>query len=305
MNSIKLTYINYVQMIKFMSSDFFVLCFIVISKRSGLVLIVTWWSFDEPSITRNGQSRPCGRHTLIEIDLIRLEAVFVAMLCTRWMSVRDVKYRWLKLALKCWVDDLNEICCCASFVCWPKMFLVLLLLRSFLKIFVRTSPGAFEVLKVDVLNLLTSPGAFEILCQVSFLFELINPFKIDFEKMNCAGSFYCQIIGWSLTMKRKKVFWILQKFSSFSEWLELFSLIFGIVVVVFADDDAKDLLIEALIWWNFCQSDKRNLEKIWLLFKLENMFLILTPGIIQTPLWRTFDGGSPEDSMDDREVDSR
>jgi hypothetical protein len=39
--------------------------------------------------------------------------------------------------------------------------------------------------------------------------------------------------------------------------------------------------------------------------ELENMFLILTPGIIQTPLWRTFDGGSPEDSMDDREVDSR
>jgi hypothetical protein len=35
------------------------------------------------------------------------------------------------------------------------------------------------------------------------------------------------------------------------------------------------------------------------------MFLILIPGIIQTPLWRTFDGGSPEDSMDDREVDSR
>ncbi len=35
------------------------------------------------------------------------------------------------------------------------------------------------------------------------------------------------------------------------------------------------------------------------------MFLILTPRIIQTPLWRTFDGGSPEDSMDDREVDSR
>ena len=30
MNSIKLTYINYVQMIKFMSSDFFVWCFIVV-----------------------------------------------------------------------------------------------------------------------------------------------------------------------------------------------------------------------------------------------------------------------------------
>ena len=46
------------------------------------------------------------------------------------------------------------------------MVLVLHLLRSFLIIFVGTSPGAFDVLKVDVLNILTSPGAFEILCQV-------------------------------------------------------------------------------------------------------------------------------------------
>jgi hypothetical protein len=67
-------------------------------------------------------------------------------------------------------------------------------ITKFSKIFVRTSPGAFDVLKVDVLNLLTSPGAFEILCQV-FLLELINPFKIDVEKMNCAGSSYCQMIG--------------------------------------------------------------------------------------------------------------
>ncbi len=35
-------------------------------------------------------------------------------------------------------------------------------ISKFSKIFVRTSPGAFDVLKVDVLNLLTSPGAFEI-----------------------------------------------------------------------------------------------------------------------------------------------
>ncbi len=34
------------------------------------------------------------------------------------------------------------------------------------KCFVRTSPGAFDRLKVDVLDLFTSPGAFEILCQV-------------------------------------------------------------------------------------------------------------------------------------------
>jgi hypothetical protein len=67
-------------------------------------------------------------------------------------------------------------------------------ITKFSKMFVRTSPGAFDVLKVDVLNLWTSPGAFEILCQV-FLCELINPFKIDVEKMDCAGSSYCQIIG--------------------------------------------------------------------------------------------------------------
>ena len=46
----------------------------------------------------------------------------------------------------------------------------------------RTSPGAFVVLKVDVLNMFTSPGAFEILCQVF--------------KMNCEGFSYCQISNW-------------------------------------------------------------------------------------------------------------
>ena len=39
-------------------------------------------------------------------------------------------------------------------------------ITKFSKIFVQTSPGAFDVLKVDVLNVFTSPGAFEILCQV-------------------------------------------------------------------------------------------------------------------------------------------
>ncbi len=123
MNSIKLTYINYLQMvIKFMSSDFFVFgaSLLLISKRSGLVLIVTWL-FGEPSITRNGQSRPFGRYTIIEIDLIRLEAVFVEMLLSA-MSLKKVDdtshlLQWLQ---KCCNDDLNEICWCASFVCWPK-----------------------------------------------------------------------------------------------------------------------------------------------------------------------------------------
>ena len=81
MNSIKLTYINYLQLvIKFMSSDFFVWCFIdVYFEEIWTRPYRDVVKFDEPSITRNGQSRPCGRHTLIEIDLIRLEAVFVAM----------------------------------------------------------------------------------------------------------------------------------------------------------------------------------------------------------------------------------
>ena len=57
-------------------------------------------------------------------------------------------------------------------------------ITKFSKIFVRTSPGAFDVLKVDVLNLLTSPGAFEILCQVFFL-NCLTPFKIDFENELC------------------------------------------------------------------------------------------------------------------------
>ncbi len=131
----------------------------------------------------------CGRHTLIEIDLIRLEAVF-AMLCTRWMCCTrcEVSSIFFKdvikvgfMASKCWFVDLNEICWCASFVCWPKMVLVLHLLRSFLKIFMWTSPGAFDSLKVDVLDLFTSPGVFEILYQV-------------FQKMNCGGSSHCRVL---------------------------------------------------------------------------------------------------------------
>jgi hypothetical protein len=73
--------------------------------------------------------------------------------------------------------------------------------------------------------------------------------------------------------------------------LKLFSLIFGVLVVVFIEDDDDGLIRMA------AEKD--------LLCELENMFLILTPEIIQTLLRRTFDGGSSEDSMDDREVDSR
>ena len=92
MNSIKLTYINYLQMMKFMSSDFFVRCFIdVYFEEIWTRPYRDVVKFDEPSIPRNGQSRPCGRHTLIEIDLIRLEAVFVEILLYEMFCfVRDV-----------------------------------------------------------------------------------------------------------------------------------------------------------------------------------------------------------------------
>jgi hypothetical protein len=80
-------------------------------------------------------------------------------------------------------------------------------ITMFYKIFVRTSPGAFDVLKVDVLNLLTSPGAFEILCQVFFfLFELINPFL----KLTLKKNELCRIFllpeNWLKFDDEKKVF---------------------------------------------------------------------------------------------------
>ncbi len=99
-----------------------------------------------------------------------------------------------------------------------------------------------------------------------------------------------------LTLKKCRISsQILQKFSSFLEWF-----------VVFVEDDAaKGLLLETLIWWNLRQNDKKKFGKDLFAFRIGKHVLILTPGVIQTPLWRTFDGGSSEVSMDDREVDSR
>jgi hypothetical protein len=55
--------------------------------------------------------------------------------------------------------------------------------------------------------------------------------------------------------------------------------------VDFSEDDAVNHFIEALVLVKFqSEWEKRNLENICLLSELENMFLILTPGIIQTPL---------------------
>ena len=127
MNSIKLTYINYVQMIKFMSSDFFVRCFIVVNfeeiwtrpYRDVLIWRTKYnkkWlisTLRETYINWNWLDQAWGRFNRDD----------------RWFSLKLL----LKLSSNCWFDDLNEICWCASFVCWPKMVLVLHLLRSFLK----------------------------------------------------------------------------------------------------------------------------------------------------------------------------
>jgi hypothetical protein len=57
-------------------------------------------------------------------------------------------------------------------------------------------------------------------------------------------------IGWNLTMT----------------FFPIFSVVLMLQrCVVFAEDDAKDLLIEAFICWNFRQYDKRNLKTICLL----------------------------------------
>ncbi len=154
-----------------MSSDFFVWCFIDVNFEEIWTRpyrdVMVWrteynkkWSIStlrETYINWNWLDQAWGRFrdALYEINV----------LYEMW-SIVDLKML-LKLASRCWVDGLYEICWCASFVCWPIMFLVLHLLRSFLKNICGTSPGAFDCLKVDVLNLFTSPGAFEILCHVS------------------------------------------------------------------------------------------------------------------------------------------
>ena len=79
------------------------------------------------------------------------------------------------------------------------------------------------------------------------------------------------------------------------------------MVVVFIEDDDDELIRMAAEKGSFVVFVEEDASKHYFIvcFKLENMFLILTPEIIPTLLRRTFDGGSPEDSMDDREVDSR
>ncbi len=149
--------------IKFMSSDFFVWCFIVVNCEE-----IWTRPYLDVMVWRTKYNKKWSISTLREkyINWNWLDQAWGRFLSMYEMICLSTRCEVLRLASKCWNDDLNEICWCASFVCWPELVQVLHLLRSFLKIFVRTSPGAFDVLKVDVLNLLTSPGAFEIFCQV-------------------------------------------------------------------------------------------------------------------------------------------
>ena len=240
-----------------MSSDFFVWCFIVVNfeeiwtrpYRDVLVWRTKYnkkWSistFREKYINWNWLDQAWGR--------------FVAMLCTRWLCCT----RWegssiffkdvIKVGFKVlsWWFERNMLVC--FFRLLTENGFGFAFITKFSKIFVWTSPGAFDVLKVDVLTMLTSPGAFEILCQVFqnelwriFLLpctkvvqvavffrenQFINPFKIDVEKW---------IVQDLLTARElvevwrwKESFLKPQKFSSFLEWFKLFSLIFGIVVL--------------------------------------------------------------------------
>jgi len=173
------------------------------------------------------------------------------MLCTRWMCctrcvVSSIFFKDVfKVGFKVlrWWFERNMLVC--FFRLLTENGFGFAFITKFSKIVVWTSPGAFDVLKVDVLTMLTSPGAFEILCQVFqnelwriFLLpctkvvqvavffrenQFINPFKIDVEKMNCAGSSYCQRFGWSLTMKRK-----------FSENSEIFKFL-GMIETLFTN----------------------------------------------------------------------
>ncbi len=218
MNSIKLTYINYLQMLKkFMSSGFFVWCFIVVNFEEIWTRpyrdVMIWWTkynkkwsistFRETYIYWNWLDQAWGR--------FYRDALYEMKVCTR-CEVWSILKMLLKLASKCWVDDLNEICWSAFSVCWPKMFLVLHLLRSFLKNICANIPGCVWPFESWCVGFVYIPGCVWYFMSC-FLLYWLTPLKLTLKK-------------WWISSQ------ILQKFSSFLEWLKLFSLIFGIVVVV-------------------------------------------------------------------------
>ena len=188
-----------------------------------------------------------------------------------------------------------------------KWFWFCIYYEVFLKYLCEHPRVRLTFLKVDVLNLLTSPGAFEILCQV-FQNELWRIFLLPCTKVVQLAVFFREnqfINPLKLTLKKwivqdlltarelvevwrwKESFLKPQKFSSFLEWLKLFSLIFGIVVVVFAGR-----------WWSE-ELLQRNRFQIGQ-HVLDIDFWSHSDATMKD-LWRR----CPEDQMDDREVDSR
>jgi len=166
-----------------MSSDFFVWCFIVVNfeeiwtrpYRDVLVWRTKYnkkWSistFREKYIKWNWLDQAWGRFrdALYEMNVYEMWSVV-----DFFKDVIKVGFKMLR-----WWFERNMLVC--FFRLLTENGVGFAFNTKFSKIFVWTSPGAFEVLKVDVLNMLTSPGAFEILCQVS--------------KMNCEESSYCHV----------------------------------------------------------------------------------------------------------------
>ena len=121
-----------------MSSDFFVWCFIVVNFEEIWTRpyrdVMVWrtkynkkWSIStlrEKYINWNWLDQAWGRFCR---DPFVRDVLPLYEMSILFKDVIKVGFK------KCWIDDLNEICWCASFVCWPKMVLVLHLLRSFLK----------------------------------------------------------------------------------------------------------------------------------------------------------------------------
>ncbi len=157
----------------------------------------------------------------------------------------------------------------------------------------RTSPGAFDRLKVDVLDLFTSPGAFEILCQVFFL-RWLTPLKLTLKKK--------WIVQDLLTARELVEVWRWKE-RKVLESSEIFKFL-GMIEILFTNlwncgcclcrrwckrsPNRSSYLVKFPSKW------QKKFENDLVAFELENLFLILTPVVIQTPLWRTFDGGSSE-----------
>ncbi len=179
MNSIKLTYINYVQIvIKFMSSDFFVWCFIVVNfeeiwtrpYRDVLVWRTKYnkkWSIStlrEKYINWNWLDEAWGRFCrdsfvrvvllLYEMSIFSKDVVRVGFKVLIWWFERNM--------LVCFFRLLTEIVSGFAFI------------TKFSTIFVRTSPGALTFWKL-MCWICWHPRV-RLKFYVRFFFDLIYPF---------------------------------------------------------------------------------------------------------------------------------